>query len=154
MKVLVIPDIHLKPYIFESARGIMNRGEAEVAVCLMDIPDDWGKEYALEEYANTYDADEVFALINLIEQWAAEEPTYHRFGGAIGRTKGLDGAYADYYAGMLARLYQIAPSEFAWACLGNASDENEKHTLALLSYHWNMPVEDVRAKLAADIGQN
>ena len=105
-------------------------------------------------YANTYDADEVFALINLIEQWAAEEPTYHRFGGAIGWTVGLDGAYADYYAGMLARLYEIAPSEFAWACLGNASDENEKHTLGMLGYHWNMPVEDVRAKLAADIGQN
>ena len=105
-------------------------------------------------YANTYDPDEVFALIDLIEQWAAEEPTYHRFGGAIGWTVGLDGAYAEYYAGMLARLYQIAPSEFAWACLGNASDENEKHTLGMLGYHWNMIVEDVRAKLAADIGQN
>ena len=105
-------------------------------------------------YANAYGPDEVFALIDLIEKWAAEEPTYYRFGGAIGWTVGLDGAYADYYAGMLARLYELAPSEFAWACLDNASDENEKHTLAMLSYHWNMPVEDVRAKLAADIGQN
>jgi len=61
MKVLVIPDIHLKPYIFAGAREIMNRGEADIAVCLMDIPDDWGKEYALEEYANTYDAAIAFA---------------------------------------------------------------------------------------------
>ena len=61
MKVLVIPDVHLKPYMFAEAREIMNRGEADIAVCLMDIPDDWGKEYSLEEYENTYDAAIAFA---------------------------------------------------------------------------------------------
>ncbi len=44
MKVLVIPDVHLKPWMFERAEEIMKKGMAERAVCLMDIPDDWNQE--------------------------------------------------------------------------------------------------------------
>lgn len=43
MRVLVIPDIHLKPWIFDRAGEILNEGKAEKAVCLMDIPDDWDR---------------------------------------------------------------------------------------------------------------
>ena len=105
-------------------------------------------------YANQYGVDETFALMDMIEKWAAEEPTFNRFGGAIGWSTGLDGAYADYYAAMLARLYELAPSEFAWACLGNATDANEQNTLELLAYNWNITTEEARAKLEADIPQN
>ena len=42
MKVLVIPDVHLKPYLFTQASSILESGAADQAVCLMDIPDDWG----------------------------------------------------------------------------------------------------------------
>ena len=45
MKVLVIPDVHLKPWMFERASEIMEKGTVERAVCLMDIPDDWNQEY-------------------------------------------------------------------------------------------------------------
>ena len=37
MKVLVIPDIHLKTWIFDRAEDILKAGKAERAVCLMDI---------------------------------------------------------------------------------------------------------------------
>ena len=56
MKVLVIPDVHLKPWMFDRAAEIMNDGKAEKAVCLMDIPDDWGQEYNLGLYEETFDA--------------------------------------------------------------------------------------------------
>ena len=56
MEVLVIPDVHLKPWMFDRAAEILNEGLAEKAVCLMDIPDDWGKEYDLGLYENTFDA--------------------------------------------------------------------------------------------------
>ena len=56
MKVLVIPDVHLKPWMFDRAAEIMNEGIADKAVCLMDIPDDWGKEYNLGLYEDTFDA--------------------------------------------------------------------------------------------------
>lgn len=41
MKVLIIPDVHLKPFMFKQAAELMERGIAKRAVCLMDIPDDW-----------------------------------------------------------------------------------------------------------------
>ncbi|HJA11988.1 MAG TPA: metallophosphoesterase [Candidatus Mediterraneibacter merdipullorum] len=61
MKVLVIPDVHLKPWMFERADKIMEQGVAERAVCLMDIPDDWNQEYNLELYMETFDAAITFA---------------------------------------------------------------------------------------------
>ena len=61
MKVLVIPDVHLKPFMFSRATEIMKEGLAEKAVCLMDIADDWKKEFQLEEYVQTYDAAIRFA---------------------------------------------------------------------------------------------
>ena len=56
MKVLVIPDVHLKPWMFDRAAEIMKSGAADQAVCLMDIPDDWGQEYNLGLYEETFDA--------------------------------------------------------------------------------------------------
>ena len=39
MKVLVIPDVHLKPQMFRQATALMYQKIADRAVCLMDIPD-------------------------------------------------------------------------------------------------------------------
>ena len=61
MRALVIPDVHLKPYMFAEAAERMRRGVADCAVCLMDIPDDWGREYDLELYVQTFDAAISFA---------------------------------------------------------------------------------------------
>ena len=55
MKVLVIPDVHLKPWMFDRTDELLEQGIAEKAVCLMDIPDDWNQEYNLDLYAQTYD---------------------------------------------------------------------------------------------------
>ena len=55
MKVLVIPDVHLKPFMFQQAAALLRQGIAERAVCLMDIPDDWNKEYDCQLYEETYD---------------------------------------------------------------------------------------------------
>lgn len=56
MKILVIPDVHLKPWMFGRAKDIMDSGAAGRAVCLMDIPDDWGKKHDLGLYEETFDA--------------------------------------------------------------------------------------------------
>lgn len=55
MRVLVIPDIHLKPWIFDRAEEILKTGLAEKAVCLMDIPDDWNMEFNIDLYEKTFD---------------------------------------------------------------------------------------------------
>lgn len=59
--VLVIPDVHLKPHMFEQAARLMKSGIAGQAVCLMDIPDDWHSEYNIELYVRTFDAAIAFA---------------------------------------------------------------------------------------------
>ena len=61
MKILVIPDVHLKAYMFEQASAWMEQEQAEGAVCLMDIADDWNKEYQLQLYEDTYNAAIRFA---------------------------------------------------------------------------------------------
>lgn len=61
MKVLVIPDVHLKPQMFRQAAALMNQKIADRAVCLMDIPDDWDKQYDIELYEETYDEAILFA---------------------------------------------------------------------------------------------
>ena len=55
MKILTIPDIHLKPNIFKKATRLMNANVADNVVCLMDIPDDWGCKYNIDLYEKTYD---------------------------------------------------------------------------------------------------
>ena len=55
MKVLVIPDVHLKPDMFRHAAALMKAKIADKAVCLMDIADDWGKGFEIALYEETYD---------------------------------------------------------------------------------------------------
>ena len=60
MRVLVIPDCHLKPWMFEKAAAIMSGERTDNAVCLMDIPDDFGKDDP-DLYKKAYDAAIRFA---------------------------------------------------------------------------------------------
>ena len=61
MKVLVIPDIHLKPWMFRRASELMKENIAEKAVCLMDIADDWKQQWNLDLYIQSYDTAISFA---------------------------------------------------------------------------------------------
>ena len=59
--VLVIPDVHLKPWMFQRASERIKEMKLDRAVCLMDIADDWGQELNLNLYGQTYDAAIAFA---------------------------------------------------------------------------------------------
>lgn len=61
MRVLVIPDIHLKPWMFDSAMKLLNSSIADQAVCLGDLPDDFGKQSNIGLYEDTFDAAINFA---------------------------------------------------------------------------------------------
>lgn len=63
MKVLVIPDVHLKPKMFRMAGALMRYGVADRAVCLMDIADDWNQEYNISLYEETYEEAIRFAQL-------------------------------------------------------------------------------------------
>lgn len=53
MKILVIPDVHLKPKIFEQADKILASGQADRAIQMGDMVDDWGEEFNLPLYERT-----------------------------------------------------------------------------------------------------
>lgn len=55
-RILIVPDIHLKPEIFFKAISIYNKGAYDGAVILGDLVDDWGQENNLELYEETFDA--------------------------------------------------------------------------------------------------
>ena len=69
MKVLVVPDVHLKPWMFQRAAELLREKVADIPVCLMDIPDDWGKQLDLELYDQTFDAAIRFAREFLDGLW-------------------------------------------------------------------------------------
>ena len=45
MKILVIPDVLLNPQMFKQATDLMHLRIADRALGLIDIPDDWDKQY-------------------------------------------------------------------------------------------------------------
>jgi len=53
-RVLVIPDIHLKPWIFDEAEKV-NKDSYDDIVILGDLVDDWGKGNNLDLYRETLD---------------------------------------------------------------------------------------------------
>lgn len=54
MKILVIPDVHLKPWIFDKAMEIMENSDCERAVCVGDIADDWDMQNDVDLYEETF----------------------------------------------------------------------------------------------------
>ena len=59
-KVFVIPDVHLKPWMFDKAEELLSRSEYDKIVCLGDLVDDWDQEKNLGLYSETFDALERF----------------------------------------------------------------------------------------------
>ncbi len=55
-KVFVIPDVHLKPWIFDKAEELISRAKYDAIVCLGDMVDDWNQEMNLGLYVETLDA--------------------------------------------------------------------------------------------------
>lgn len=42
MRLLIISDVHLKPWMFDGARQLLREHEADRVICLGDLVDDWG----------------------------------------------------------------------------------------------------------------
>lgn len=53
VKILVIPDVHLKPNMFDRAEKILKSGQADFAVCLGDYVDEWEEMFNLDLYKET-----------------------------------------------------------------------------------------------------
>lgn len=54
--IFVIPDVHLKPWIFEKASTLVDKGTYDAVVMLGDLVDDWYQEKNIDLYNETFDA--------------------------------------------------------------------------------------------------
>ena len=61
-QVFVIPDVHLKPKMFDEAEKFINQGSYDYVVCLGDLVDDWGQGENLDLYAETLERCKNFAM--------------------------------------------------------------------------------------------
>lgn len=52
-RILVIPDVHLKTKIFDRADAILKYGQADKAIQMGDMVDDWGEEFNIALYSRT-----------------------------------------------------------------------------------------------------
>ena len=52
MKILIIPDVHLKPWMFNAADEI-DKNKYDRIVCLGDLVDDWGQQFNTDLYDRT-----------------------------------------------------------------------------------------------------
>lgn len=53
MRCVIVPDVHLKPRMFDEAHKLLEKGLADRAVVLGDLVDDWGEEYNVALYRRT-----------------------------------------------------------------------------------------------------
>ncbi len=60
-RVFVVPDVHLKPWIFEKASELISAGSYDTVAMLGDLVDDWDQEQNLDLYNKTFDAAIEFA---------------------------------------------------------------------------------------------
>ncbi len=107
--MLVIPDVHLKPWMFEQASALMKAHGTDRAVCLMDLPDDWEKQLHIPLYEETFDAAVAFAKAWPKTRWCYGN---HDLSYLWGR---LQSGYSPYAEGAvldgLRRLRLALPSE-------------------------------------------
>ena len=54
-KVFVIPDMHLKPWMFEKASELIAKASYDAVVMLVDLVDDWGQDKNTDLYNETFD---------------------------------------------------------------------------------------------------
>lgn len=52
-RVLVVPDVHLKTWMFDRAEKILESGQADFAVQMGDLFDDWDMQFAVAFYEKT-----------------------------------------------------------------------------------------------------
>ncbi len=54
-RVFVIPDVHLKPWMFTEASKLIKKGSYDAIVMLGDLVDDWGQDSNRDLYNETFD---------------------------------------------------------------------------------------------------
>ena len=98
-------------------------------------------------YARKYSIDDTFALMDLFKTYVVENPSDWMVCVALSNTRGLDGAFAQYYANVIGQIYEADPSAFNFACRQMVPEQQVKEAVNFLAFYWNITPEEARAML-------
>ncbi len=118
--ILVIPDVHLKPWIFREADKLSGKHHYDAFVMLGDLVDDWGQETNLALYNETFDEAVSFAASHrdtfwcygnhdVSYLWEAMESGYSYFARetVVNRIAELKNALPPEYCGFIFRIDNV-----------------------------------------------
>lgn len=94
-------------------------------------------------YSNTHTIDETFALMDMFKTYAVANPTDWIVTTALTTYRGLDGAFAEYYAGVVAALFEADPAAFSFACNQMIPEQDVENAVNMLAFYWNITPEEV-----------
>lgn len=101
-------------------------------------------------YSNTHTIDETFSLMDMFKEYIVNNPADWNISIALRNSRGLDGAFAEYYAGVIEALYEANPAAFSFACRQMISEEDVNRAIDMLAFQWNITPTEVREKLEID----
>ena len=98
-------------------------------------------------YGEQYSIDETFALMDMFKEYAVAHPTETMVRIALTTARGLDGAFAQYYAGVVAALYEADPAVFRFACRQMIPEEDVNVAVNMLAFYWVMTLAEAQEML-------
>lgn len=99
------------------------------------------------EYSTKYGHAEAFKLLYMFEDYLLANPTDWNIYVALTTGRGLDGAYAEFYAYLIGELFEAAPATFNFACRQMVPEKYVEEAVNHLAYYWGITPEEARARL-------
>ena len=100
-------------------------------------------------YSRTYSIDDTFSLMDLFKDYVVENPTDWMICVALSTPRGLDGAFAQYYANVIGEIFEADPATFNFACRQMVPEQYVEKAVYDLAYYWGITPEEARARLDA-----
>ena len=101
-------------------------------------------------YGNAHSIEETFALMDMFKEYAVSNPTEWTVMIALRNSRGLDGAFGQYYAGVVAALYEADPATFRFACRQMIPEKDVDRAVYDLAFYWSITSEEARMMLEAE----
>ena len=100
-------------------------------------------------YSRKFSIDDTFALMDMFKAYVLENPTDWMICVALSTPRGLDGAFAQYYANVIGEIFEADSATFHFACRQMVPEQYVEDAVNFLAFYWNITPEEARAKLEA-----
>lgn len=100
-------------------------------------------------YSRKFSIDDTFALMDMFKAYMLENPTDWMICVALSTPRGLDGAFAQYYANVIGEIFEADSATFNFACRQMVPEQYVEDAVNFLAFYWNITPEEARAKLEA-----